>query len=361
LVVLKLIEKRLASIENPREQVRATRVLQDLVKIFAEDREPPAPNIRVDQVTTADILLYVNKRRKDGLLAQSINRELNIIAATLNAAQTFYPQLAQWITPKMPRPKASKARRERIYTKAEKTSLLGYLLAPRKDGEQYQAYKARRRVGLQYQFAFLTGMRHGELDNVRKEHVDFEAKSMKVFGHKTQFVSNPTRYIQPQTETMLAILHEFYDASETDYVFSRSGNTIPSFYRISREAHSACGIPYGRKIPGGATFHDTRHTATTRMLQGGADLSTIQTFTGHSDETMVLYYSHSTPESRSKASAILEEYAGDAPFPSQAALSQEMLDILFQMFRVGKISQDRLAEILKNGQVPDELLGGGNR
>ena len=64
-------------------------------------------------------------------------------------------------------------------------------------------------------------------------------------------------------------------------------------------------------------LHDARHTATTRLRQAGLDLATIQSVTGHSDKTMVLYYSHATLASRERAAAALEAYAGD-PGPPES-------------------------------------------
>src|SRR5687768_243245 len=70
-----LIEKRLSAISNANEHTRATRVLHGLSAVL------PA-GICVDEVTKAGVQLYVERRQRDGLKAQSIDRELNIIAAT---------------------------------------------------------------------------------------------------------------------------------------------------------------------------------------------------------------------------------------------------------------------------------------
>lgn len=190
--------------------------------------------------------LYVEKRQKDGLIPQSINRELNIVAATLNKAESFYPQLAQWVPPRMPRPKQSKGRRERIISSAEREQILDYLLMPRKLGEQVHAYEARRKVGLIFRFAMLTGMRHGEINKLRWSDVDWEGRMLKVVGTKTETVTPSVRYL-PITETMLAILEERRRKSADGFIFTRGGNTGSKFYRILREACEACGVPYGKK------------------------------------------------------------------------------------------------------------------
>src|SRR2546423_835966 len=222
--VAALIAKRIASIQNPRERVRSTRILGDLASVL------PA-KLKVTELTSAHVHLFVEKRLADGLLPQSVNRELNSIAACLNSARILFPLLDQWVPPRMPRPKQSRGRRERIYSDEEKRKLLEHLFAPRGEGERSYQAAARRRVGLQFQFLLLTGMRHGEMDKIKKEHVDWDGGVLKVIGTKTQHVSNPTRYIK-LTKTMLSILREFVAASETDYVFTRAGHTSPKFYKI---------------------------------------------------------------------------------------------------------------------------------
>lgn len=345
------IEKRLASIRNPRERSRSTRILGDLASVMP-------PRIKVTELTSAHIQLFVEKRFRDGLQPQSVSRELNSVAAALNSAAKLYSQLEQWVPPAMPRPKHSKGRRERIFTDDERRKLLEWLFAPRREGERGYQAAARRRVGLKVQFSLLTGMRHGEMSKIRKEHVDWDGRRLKVLGTKTQLVSNPTRYIT-LTRTMLSILKEFVDASKTDYVFTRSGNDTPKFYQIFSAACAACGIPYGRQVPGGLVLHDARHTATTRMLQAGLDLATIQSVTGHSDKSMVLYYSHATPETSARAADVLEAYAGDVSLEEkmESRLSDEQLNLLMGLFEAGRIDRARLYRVLQGAEgFPTELL-----
>jgi integrase len=350
-----LIDRRVESLKSKREKTRSRRVLDDFASLL------PA-GIKVTDVTTAHARLYVEKRERDGLLPQSIDRELNIIAATLNGAETFYPALAQWIPPKMPRPKKSRGRRERVITDEEKRQVLGYMLAPQRDGEKWTKARARRRFGLQLQFALLTGMRRGELDRIRKDEIDWEAGVLKIVGRKTQTVSNPTRYLR-LTKTMAAILREASARSKTEYVFTRSGITPWKFYKFVREACEECGINYGRFVAGGFVPHDARHTATTRMIQAGLDLATIQSVTGHADKTMVLYYSHATPESKARASEVLEAYAGDGALAGEEKpaghLTDGQLEALARMHDEGRLDTKKLYRVLQGVEkFPDEVPAG---
>src|SRR5262249_44165485 len=120
-----LILKRVASITRKAEHTRAKRVLEGLQEVVGA--------ICVDEVTTEGIQRYVEKRQRDGLKNQSIDRELNIIAAMLNKSDLYYEQLAQWRPPRMPRPKIVGGRRERIWSQKEIKTVLGELYGPARD------------------------------------------------------------------------------------------------------------------------------------------------------------------------------------------------------------------------------------
>ncbi len=114
--------------------------------------------------------------------------------------------------------------------------------------------------------------------------------------------------LQPKeiTPTIEAILRERAVNSNWEFVFSRTGNSVTHYHKILSDAAKQCGLIYGKFKRGGFITHDARHTAITRMLQAGVDLSTVGSITGHSDASLVLHYSHATRESRRNAVSILE-------------------------------------------------------
>lgn len=284
-----LIERRCAVIHNQRERQRARRVLASLLALMPR-------GVPVDQVTTADIQRYVELRSRDGLLPQSIDRELNIVSAALHSARDFYSQMEQWLTPRIPRPKQRNMRRERYITESERWMVIDYLMAPQMDDEDPQAVPARHRVGMVFQFALGSAMRHGEIDKLQWVHVGNE---IKVVGTKT----NKNRYV-PITQPLKDLLEYRRKETKSRYVFTAGGNTQPNFYRIMGDACKAVNVPYGDERDG-IILHDCRHTATTDLLRAGVDLSTIQSITGHSDRTMILYYSHPSGETRERAAKVM--------------------------------------------------------
>lgn len=296
-----LIEKRLASIKNHNEHTRATRVLNGLAELLQ-------PSCCVDEVTKAGIQLYVEKRRMDGLKAQSVDRELNIIGAMLNEVDIYYPQLEQWRPPRLPRPKILDGRRERIWTASEIKAVLRELFAPRRDDERRpQSAFARFRVGRKVQFCLLNGVRHSEMNLIRPGDIDWQARTVRIRQGKT----GNAKTIGPLETTSMAILREFAaDSSTGPYVFSKGGNITPKFYKILKRACERAGVLYGKNTPGGLVLHDARHTATTHMLESGVSPATVKEWMGWSDSAYVLYYSHATTKSRTLAARSMERLAG---------------------------------------------------
>jgi integrase len=290
-----LIARRLGVISNKREHTRATRVLTYLLDLLPR-------GVAVDQVTTSDLLLFVERRKKDHLSDSSVTRELNVISSTLHQAGQFYSQMEQWKTPRIPTLKDRTMRRERYIDRGERARIVEYLMSPQMEGEDPRAAIARHRTGLIFRFALASAMRHGEIDKLMWTHVGKDR--IKVLGTKT----NKTRYV-PITPVIGEILAARKQASKSRYVFTAGGNTPPHFYRILEDACNAVDVPYGDDKPNGMRMHDCRHTATTDLLQAGIDLSTIQSITGHTDRTMILYYSHPTGESLERAARALNAVA----------------------------------------------------
>jgi integrase len=141
---------------------------------------------------------------------------------------------------------------------------------------------------------------------IPKTSINWEARQVRIRQGKT----GNYKVIGPLGPTSMEILREFYNQSKTDLVFSRSGNITPKFYTIPRGACERAGVPYGRSNPNGLVLHYARHTATTHLLESNVSPKTVQEWMGWSDKAFVLYYSHSTKQSREQAGRSLEKPAG---------------------------------------------------
>lgn len=293
-----LIEKRLTAYKGA-ELTRARRVFAGLARLLPD-------GICVDEVSKAAIQKYVEKRFDDGLKAQSIDRELNLIAAMFNSVDLYFPQLEQWRPPKMPRPKIIGGRRERIWSDHEIKAVLGELYAPRREDEQLQSHHARVRVGRIVQFCLLNGVRTGEMARIKKRDINWQSRKVRIEQGKTGNV----KMIGPLAGKAMQILDECCAASKTEFVFFKGKNIPPKFYKTLARSCERAGVLYGKNKPGALVLYDSRHTATTHMLESGVSPATVKEWMGWADSSFVLYYSHATEKSREKAGRSMERLAG---------------------------------------------------
>jgi integrase len=300
-----LVAKHVARIENHNEQIRATRVLNVLCSLLPR-------TMRLNELQTAHLQLLIDRRRQDGQSGASIDREMNIVSSALHAAPLYFPALSNWQPPRIPRPKHSHRRRERLIALAEATKLLTWLYRERVRGEALIQERNRRTVGHVFRLALLTASRKGELCKLRWDQIDWAAGQFQILGTKTAGTQEQTARYPKITDTIAAIFRErrAIVPPACRYVFTSRGGEVTHYYAIMVQAAEACGLLYGRKTLGGFVTHDTRHTAVTYLMQAGHDLKTIAALTGHSDKAMVMLYSHATRASVDAACEALEAFAG---------------------------------------------------
>src|SRR5262245_6827473 len=313
-----LITKRLPMIAARSERTRARRVLFTWLalldtKLKLDEKFQPEGGyhcpLKVDEVKTAHIHTFIEKRQSDGQAASSINRELTIIAATLNQAGEIFAELEQWKKPKIPKLKVAKSRRERMVSNDEYARLISHLRreAEAHEGKRPQdrraAYKGRVRVAQIFEFAMLTAARHGEIVKLKWTDVDWERGRVLIYQTKTCAYKEI-----PLIPPLAAVIKE-REPAKGIYVFTKGGNIYPKFYKILRRACEELGIPYGKNIEDGLILHTTRHTVTTHLVESGLDYDTIGLITGHKAKELIAHYSHKTPQSVARAAAALEQIA----------------------------------------------------
>ncbi|MBI3605308.1 MAG: site-specific integrase [Nitrospirae bacterium] len=139
-------------------------------------------------------------------------------------------------------------------------------------------------------FAILTGMRAGEIWNLRwDENVSFEIGLISLFKTK----NGKPRHI-PISEECRWIL-EKQKEQNSEWVFpSPSDPTKQTTHhnfmaRTFRPALKNAGITNFR-------FHDLRHTCASRLIMAGVSPTVVRDILGHADLAMVSRYSHLSPE-----------------------------------------------------------------
>jgi len=291
-----LIGQRIPTLAEKAERTKATRVLNLWLSLLD-------PKLKIDEVDTPKIRLYVIKRQKDGRPASTINRELTIIGATLHQAGDFFPELQQWKAPKIPRLKEGKSRREKIITEDEYSRLISHLRRPPKDltHNARNAYQARIRVAQIIEFAMFTAARHGEIVKLKWSDIDWERRKILIWQKKTSHFKEV-----PLIAPLITLLEERKPATGR-FVFTGGGSIYPRFYKILKESCENLGIPYGRDLDDGLLLHSARHTVTTRLVEAGLDFDTIGLITGHRAKELIAHYSHKHPGSVARAAEALEK------------------------------------------------------
>jgi integrase len=316
-----LIDKRIPMISAKAERTRARRILYTWLslidpKVKLGKEYAPADGyrspIKVDEIKTATVRIYVEKRQSDGRPPITINREVTTIAATLNQAGEIFPELEQWKKPKMPRLKVAKSRRERLISDEEYRRIVTHLRRPpdELDGDgrrqnRENAYECRVRVAQIFEFAMLSAARHGEIMALKWTDISWEREKILLYQTKTKDYKEI-----PLIPSLAALINERKPADGAYpglYVFGKSGKIFPKFYKVLREACEHLGIPYGKNIENGLILHSARHTVTTYMVESGLDFDTIGSITGHKAKELIAHYSHKHPQSVARAAAALEK------------------------------------------------------
>lgn len=303
--LISLFQKKLDDMTGP-DRARAKRVFNDFLSCLDNKK------VRVTEVRKAHFKSYRTKREKDGVSAATIRREFVPIVATLHNAGEYFEALDNYRPPKIPWPQVPRARKHKTISADERQLILEYLLAPRRPIEKWpKVYEARRRTGLFLQFCLLTASRPGEVARLRGSDIDWSENTISVIGTKSRKTDpDPVRVLQI-TPTMAAILRERQEKAQNEFLFFKGGKVTGKSRDLLKEACEAHDIPYGRHTQDGITFHTARHTATTELSRSQlVDSRTITEYTGHSDEAMVLYYTHAHPEMVQKAAEFLENKMG---------------------------------------------------
>ena len=140
-----------------------------------------------------------------------------------------------------------------------------------------------------------TGLRQGELFQLKWCNVDFERALLTLDGHMTK--SGRTRHI-PLNAEALEVLKSWRESTQGNgLVFqSKTGNAFysvrKSWLRILKEAN----IHDFR-------WHDLRHHFASRLVMDEVDLNIVRELLGHSDLKMTLRYTHLAPAHKANAVA----------------------------------------------------------
>jgi integrase len=161
-----------------------------------------------------------------------------------------------------------------------------------------------QRVHLRALLIFLmdTGCRKSEALKLCWKFLDFNSRRITIEGMTTKTLK--TRHVV-MTERLYRELASMWHASPRDaerLVFGITNNVRKSFASACKEA----GIKHGGID--GLTLHCLRHTAATRLVQGGMSIQLAGRILGHSQVNTTYRYLSANIETAAQAAAILDAF-----------------------------------------------------
>lgn len=142
--------------------------------------------------------------------------------------------------------------------------------------------------------AIFTGMRRGEILNLKWHDCDFERRVIRLTNTK----NNEVRAI-PMNDIVWKALIAMPKHPNSAYVFyDTNGRPFHNLRKSFFTTLTKCNIMNFH-------FHDLRHTFASQLVMSGVDLNTVRELLGHKSLEMTLRYSHLSPDHKKRAVDIL--------------------------------------------------------
>jgi excisionase family DNA binding protein len=237
-------------------------------------------DLRVQDITPLLIEQYRTERLKTGVTKSTTNRKITIMKKMFNLA-------LDWdLTVKNPVAKVrlfseKDTQKERILTWLEEEKLL-------------EASSEHLRPILIV--AINTGMRRGEILNLRWRQVDLVKMLIKIEHTK----SGKNRIVPINDVLYQELLKVKSHSEKSEYVFPNPETGLP-FTEVKKSFKSACR----RAGINDLRFHDLRHSFATRLLESGVDLITVRDLLGHFSVRVTQRYTHSSQDQKRAAVKLL--------------------------------------------------------
>lgn len=257
------------------------------------------------------------ERMRDGASRATVNRNVTMLKAALSKAAEWGLLEANPLAGLKPLRTDSKAK-VRYLTAEEERSLRSALddreKRIRTDRRNANIWRSERDYDLLFDLdttpfadhlkpmvllSLNTGMRQGEVFQLKWEDVDLSKKVLTISGATAK--SGQTRHI-PMNEECREVLSSWAVQSghKDGLVFpSRFGGTFNNVKKSWQGVLKSAGIVSFR-------WHDMRHHFASRLVMLGVDLNTVRALLGHSDLKMTLRYAHLAPSVMASAVARLD-------------------------------------------------------
>ena len=238
-------------------------------------------NLTLSTITPRLITGYKTERLNSGAAPKTINNELTLMGHAFNLA------IREWEWCKEnPVSRVSKFRVnnqiERWLTFEEEQKLLS--VSPSWLQEMII-------------FAINTGLRQSELLNLQWSQVDLFRRTLTILEQK-----NRGKDTLPLNQSAMEVLKERARVRQNGWVFYNKSSKIRDARCLLRAFYAASKKASIHNL----RWHDLRHSFATRLIQGGADIYTVQKLGRWKNISMVTRYAHHYPESLRPGIEILD-------------------------------------------------------
>jgi len=282
---------------------------------------------RLEDISKWDIQKWAAQKMKDGMHAATINRRVGTLKAVLSRAKEW-GVIADNPLSGAKRIKTDDKARVRFLSDDEEKALRAALEARQQEQRaerlRYIEWRNERKLPPPKPFnakytdhlqpmtllAINTGLRRGELFNLKRTDIDLKGRTLTVEG--TTAKSGSTRHI-PLNDEAFAVLvawlnqrgereksKEEDQSKKDDLVFPSpaTGDRLTHIKSSWASLIMKAGITQFR-------FHDLRHHFASKLVMKGVDLNTVRELLGHHSIDMTLRYAHLSPDHKAAAVALL--------------------------------------------------------
>lgn len=265
-------------------------------------------------ITVEDVESWRTKRINEGLTPATVRRDLDAVSSVLTRAVKL-GKLGRNPVREVERPQIDRTPKVRYLDSAEEARLRTELRDrdAKMRGARDSANRWRKARGQEplpalphfgdhlcpaVLLSINTGMRRGELLQLRWAAVDMKGKQITVEGSTAK--SQQTRHIPLNAEALEVLKHWKDQAPDGERVFP-----------IDTGFKSAWAPLLERAKITSFRWHDLRHHFASRLVQAGVPLNTVRDLLGHASLAMTLRYAHLAPDQ--KAEAVAKLVQGAAP------------------------------------------------
>ncbi len=286
----------------------AKKDIDRLISVFLDE----FGNYPLLSITPLAIDKWRSKRIASGIKPITANRDISILKSMLNKAE-------EWeIIPENPLRKFKLAKIDnspnvRYLTNEEETNLKNALFlrdeklrSARLSANEWRQQRNYKTLPDLTKIFFTdhmtpmillslnTGLRQGELFNLKWENINFERAILTIAGDLAK--SGKTRHL-PLNTLALQLLKNWKTQTKNNEFIFQNPNTNKPFDNVKKAWRTILEQAKIEKF----RWHDMRHHFASKLVMAGVDLNTVRELLGHADIKMTLRYAHLAPEHKANA------------------------------------------------------------